>query len=202
MVRNDQDMLSGEIEVDECYVGGVREGRRGRGADGKSIVLVAAEKRSSQKGGRTIFGRIRLKCIPNVSGETLCMSVKELASPGSTVCTDGWRGYNGLSADGFSHVVFKQSSRLHMTPFGEEDSVGEDSPLPLCHRCISLLKRWILGTLQGSLGKGHIQDYLNEFTFRFNRRTSTFRGMLFWRLVQMAVTHESSTLHDITNHKM
>ena len=70
------------------------------------------------------------------------------------------------------------------------------------HRCISLLKRWILGTLQGSVGKDHIQDYLNEFTFRFNRRSSTFRGMLFWRLVQMAVTHEASTLHEITNHQM
>ena len=200
MVRNDQDKLSGEIEVDECYVGGVREGRRGRGADGKSIVLVAAERRCSQKTGRTIFGRIRLKCIPNVSGETLCMTAKELACPGSTICTDGWKGYNGLPLNGFSHVVFKQTGSSHMTPFDEEDSVGDDSSLPLCHRCISLLKRWMLGTLQGSVGKDHLQDYLNEFTFRFNRRSSTFRGMLFWRLVQMAVTHEASTLHEITNH--
>ena len=200
MVRNDQDLLSGEIEVDECYVGGVREGRRGRGAEGKSIVMVVAERRMLEKTGRMIFGRIRLKCIPNVSGETLCGAIKALVAPGATIYTDGWGGYTGLASAGYPHVVYKQAGRGRTIPSGEGDDVGEDSSLPLCHRAISLLKRWILGTLQGSLGKDHIQDYLNEFTFRFNRRSSKSRGMLFWRLVQMSVTHQPTTHKEITKH--
>lgn len=200
MVRKDQDCLSGTVEVDECYVGGVREGRRGRGADGKSIVLVVAEKRLSEKTGKAIFGRIRLRCIPDVSGMTLCTKIKELVAPGSTIYTDGWGGYNSLESDGYHHVIFKQASKRQDITFGEDNSVGEDSSLPLCHRAISLLKRWILGTLQGSLGKDHIQDYLDEFTFRFNRRTSQFRGKLFLRLAEMAVTHQPTTQKEITTH--
>ena len=200
MVRKDQDLLSGEVEVDECYVGGVREGRHGRGADGKSIVLVAAEKKMSDKTGRPIFGRIRLRGIPDVSSTTLCRTIKELVQPGSIICTDGWRAYNGLEADGYNHVIFKQAVKGRKSPFDDGDHVDDDSSLPLCHRAISLLKRWILGTLQGSLGKDHIQDYLNEFTFRFNRRASKSRGKLFWRLAEMAVTHQPTTQKEITTH--
>ena len=202
MVRNDQDRLSGEVEVDECYVGGACEGKRGRGADRKSIVLVAAERKLSEKTGRTIFGRIRLKCIPNVSSETLPKEIKALVEPGTTIHTDGWSGYNGIEEAGYPHVAHKQKTIKQTTPFSEEGNLTESSSLPLCHRAISLLKRWILGTLQGSVGKNHLQYYLNEFTFRFNRRTSKYRGMLFWRLIQMATTHQASSQKEIVNHKM
>lgn len=200
MVHNDQDLLSGEVEVDECYVGGVCKGRRGRGGDGKSIVMVAAEKRILPKTGRTVFGRIRLRCISNVSSEVLCGTIKELIAPGSTICTDGWKGYKRLQSEGYCHIVFRQSTKKDKTPFESDIQVNDDSSLPLCHRVISLLNRWILGTLQGSIGKDHVQDYLNEFTFRFNRRSSKYRGKLFWRLVQMTLNHLPTTQHEITKY--
>jgi len=200
MVRNDQDRLSGEVEVDECYVGGVRKGKRGRGAAGKSIVLVAAERKLSEKTGRVIFGRIRLRCIPDVSGKTLSKEIEGLIEPGATIHTDEWSGYNEVEAAGYHRIAHKQKTIEQTTPLSNEGNLTEDSSLPLCHRAVSLLKRWILGTLQGSVGKDYLQDYLNEFTFRFNRRSSKYRGMLFWRLVQMATTHRASSRKEIINH--
>ena len=91
---------------------------------------------------------------------------------------------------------------LYETPFGEEHLVGEDSSLPNCHRVMSLAKRWILGTLQGSLGMGHTQDYLNEFIFRFNRRNSKSRDLLFLRLAKMSIDNGPTTCQEIISHKM
>jgi len=170
MVRPGRECLSGVVEADETYVGGPREGKSGRGAFGKQIVFIAAEVR-----GRKI-GRIRLSHIPGVSGATLVPAVSESVVTGAAVRTDGWKGYNGLTNGGYKHEVAVENE--------EELS---DIVLPKCHLVISLLKRWILGTLQGNVGKDHLQDYLNEFTFRFNRRDSKSRGLLFYRLAQMAV---------------
>jgi len=170
MVRPGRECLSGIVEADEAYVGGPKEGKSGRGAFGKQIVFVAAEVR-----GRKI-GRIRLSRIPCVSGATLVPAVLEAVAAGATVRTDGWKGYNGLANGGYKHEVTVEN----------EDELAE-IVLPKCHLVISLLKRWILGTLQGNVGKDHLQDYLNEFTFRFNRRDSKSRGLLFYRLAQMAV---------------
>ena len=170
MVRPGRECLSGVVEADETYVGGPREGKRGRGAFGKQIVFIAAEVR-----GRKL-GRIRLSSIPDVSGATLVSAVSQAVAAGATVRTDGWRGYNGLSDAGYGHEVAV-----------EDDDELAEVVLPKCHLVVSLMKRWILGTLQGSVGKDHLQDYLNEFTFRFNRRTSKSRGLLFYRLAQLAV---------------
>jgi len=170
MVRPGRECLSGIVEVDETYVGGPREGKSGRGAFGKQIVFVAAELR-----GRKI-GRIRLSHIPGVSSATLVPAVSEAVTTGATVRTDGWKGYNGISARGYKHNVTVENT----------DELA-DIVLPKCHLVISLLKRWILGTLQGNVGKDHLQDYLNEFAFRFNRRNSKNRGLLFYRLAQLTV---------------
>ena len=108
--------------------------------------------------------------------------------------------YNRLEKLGYEHKI-EINGKVEKTPFGEENVILDTSPLPKCHRVISLMKRWILGTLQGSIGKDHIQDYLHEFTFRFNRRNSKARGMLFWRLAQMAVDNEPTTKKEIyANH--
>ena len=171
MVRPGRDLLSGTVEVDETLVGGERHGKRGRGAEGKELVLVAVE--DNDKNG---MGRIRLKHIPDATGATLEKAVDELIAPGSTVRTDGWRGYNGLSKKGFHHVVINHA----------EQEPGEDST-PLVHRIASLLKRWLLGTHQGAQHFSHLHYYLDEFTFRFNRRTSHSRGKLFYRLVQQGL---------------
>ena len=192
MERPGRELLSGDVEVDEAYVGGKREGRAGRGAFGKRIVLVAVERRKTAQ-GHLVIGRARLKVIPNVTMETLNGTVEEMVERGSTVITDAWRGYAGLAGIGFTHTISRVKGKTMKTPFVEDCMIEEDSPLPNCHRVISLLKRWILGTLQGSVGKEHMQDYLNEFVFRFNRRSSKARGMLFWRLMQLAVACDPTT---------
>jgi transposase-like protein/ribosomal protein L37AE/L43A len=168
MVRPDRDRLSGTIEVDETYIGGEHAGKRGRGSDGKALVLIAA-----QIEGKRI-GRIRLQRIPNASGESLESAIEATVLPESRIITDGWEGYNRLKSLGYAHHRAKVESH-----------VG-DTLLPKCHLVASLLKRWLLGTFQGRVL--HLDYYLDEFTFRFNRRTSASRGKLFYRLVQQALT--------------
>jgi transposase-like protein len=179
MVRPGRDQLSGSIEVDETYFGGPKPGKCGRGAAGKTLVLVAA-----QKDGKRI-GRIRLKRVPNASGESLCSAVKESIQPGSMVCTDGWEGYTPLNKIGYIHNVIRKESHIG------------DNLLPLANRVISLLKRWLLGTHQGSFRSSHLDYYLDEFTFRFNRRTSKSRGKLFYRLVQQSIEVSPVLVKDI-----
>lgn len=169
MVRPGRDQLSGMVDVDETYIGGEKAGKRGRGAAGKDLVVIIA-----QHDGKGI-GRIRFMHVSDASASSLDKAVLRSVKPGSTVRTDGWRGYNGLQSLGYEHQVVR--------PAG---IIGEDL-LPRCHRVASLLKRWLLGTHQGSVSSEHLCDYLNEFTFRFNRRTSQSRGKLFYRLVQQAV---------------
>ena len=183
MVRPGRDCLSGRVEVDETYVGGRHEGKRGRGSEGKTIVVIAAE-----RDGKGI-GRIRLLCVSDVSGGALKQAVKELVTPGSEIITDGWDGYNGLSKEGYSRIIENAA-----------DIPLNESLLPRCHRVASLLKRWIIGTLQGSVSTEHLQGYLNEFTFRFNRRKSTSRGKLFYRLSQYAVVTEAAPYSKIVKH--
>lgn len=173
MVRPGRDKLSGTVEVDETLVGGSQSGKRGRGAEGKELVLVAVEQ--TEKG----MGRIRLQHIPNASGPILEKAIEEMIEKGSTVRTDGWSGYSKLKTQTYTHIVVSH----------KEDIVGED-PTPLVHRIASLLKRWLLGTHQGGQQFSHLHYYLDEYTFRFNRRNSTSRGQLFLRLVQQALQVE------------
>jgi transposase-like protein len=172
MVRPGRDCLTGDVEVDETYVGGVEEGKRGRGAANKAIVAVAAE-----KNGRGI-GRIRLRRVTDVSANSLLTFVQGAVEPGTTIFTDGWRGYSGLTAAGYRHQVTVIS--------GGSDPAHE--VLPRVHLVASLLKRWLAGTHQGGIQHQHLDYYLDEFTFRFNRRRSKSRGLLFHRLAQQAVS--------------
>lgn len=169
MVRPGRDRLTGVVEVDETYLGGERSGKRGRGAAGKALVLIAA-----QVDGKKI-GRIRLVRVANASGAVLTKAVALGVEPRSQVLTDGWSGYQGLTALGYKHEVIR--------PVAE---VGANL-LPRANRVASLLKRWLLGTHQGAVSHTHLDYYLDEFTFRFNRRTSRSRGLLFYRLVQQAL---------------
>jgi len=171
MVRPGRDRLTGEIEVDETYVGGPEEGKRGREIEKKSIVMVAAE-----KNGRAIGG-IRLKRVKDVSAESLLDFIRETVEPGATIHTDGWGGYAGLPAAGYKH---------HVTVISGGDEQAHEG-MPRVHNVASLLQRWLLGTLQGGVQHQHLDYYLDEFTFRFNRRRSNTRGLLFYRLAQQAV---------------
>ena len=184
MVDVERNQLSGNIEVDETLIGGVkRGGKRGRGAV-KSIVVIAIEIKEPVG-----FGRVRMRHIPDASSASLVPFVCNVTAPGSVVHTDGWGAYNGLSEYGFTRRVTVQSSS------GDPAHVS----MPGVHRVSSLLKRWILGTHQGSVVPEHLQSYLEEFTFRFNRRTSGSRGLVFRRLLERAVATGPITERDVTH---
>lgn len=179
MVRPGRDKLTGTVQVDVTYMGGAKPGKRGRGAEGKSLVLVVA-----QENGKAI-GRVRLVKINDASADSLEAAVEEAVVPGAKVKTDGWKGYSGLGALGYEHEVVRATA-----------DIG-DNLLPQCHRVASLVKRWLGGTHQGAVSHEHLAYYLDEYTFRFNRRTSKSRGMLFYRLLQSAVAIESTTYEDV-----
>ena len=177
MVRPGRDRLAGWVEVDETYLGGLEEGVPGRQFGNKALIVVAA-----QAEGRGI-GRIRLRSIQDASAGSLHPFVTDCIGLGSTVHTDGWQGYKGLDQLGYDHEVRvlrgsrKDSSKL----------------LPRVHLVVSLLKRWLVGTHQGAVSHTHLAYYLDEFTFRFNRRRSKSRGKLFLRLVEQAVATDPTT---------
>ena len=168
MVRPGRDRLTGRVEVDETYLGGERPGKRGRVAAGKVLIVVAA-----QEEGEGI-GRIRRRRIADASAASLHPFVTDAIAPGSVVHTDGWEGYRGLDQQGYLHeITIRKRAASEL--------------LPRVHRVVALLKRWLMGTHQGAVSPEHLDYYLDEFTFRFNRRTSRSRGKLFYRLVQQAV---------------
>jgi transposase-like protein len=174
MVRPGRDRLAGTVEVDETYLGGLEEGVRGRQTEKKALIVVAA-----QEEGRGV-GRIRLRQIADASAESLIPFVQDSVEPGSVIHTDGWLGYEPLDQKGYRHAV----TFLR----GQEESPSE--LMPRVHLVVSLLKRWLIGTHQGAVSHKHLDYYLDEFTFRFNRRRSRSRGKLFFRLAQQAVSIE------------
>jgi len=172
MVRPGRDRLSGWVEVDEAYVGGVEGAVYGRETATKSIVAIAVEIKNP-KG----FGRIRLQRVPDVSQESLIPFVEAAVEPGATVHTDGWQAYWTVPEQGYTHertMMRKQNDPAHVV-------------MPGVHRVASLLQRWLLGTHQGRVSDDHLDAYLNEFTFRFNRRRSRRRGLLFYRLLEQSI---------------
>ena len=172
MVSPGRDLLHGNVEVDETYVGGKEKGLPGRKIEKKAIVVVAVEV-YEPKG----FGRIRMQQVADVSGDSLVGFVRQVVLPGSVVLTDGWKGYENLAHHGYTH------NKIVLSDSGDPAHVA----LPGVHLVASLLKRWLLGTHQGAVSKKHMDYYLDEFTFRFNRRASKARGLLFYRLLQNAV---------------
>ena len=171
MVRPGRDQLKSPVEVDETYIGGVGTQIRGRGAEGKTIVAIAAEIRG--KGP----GRIRMAVVPDVSSESLHAFIEDNVQMGSEVRTDGWSGYKGLEDKGYRHKV------INIVASGDPAHVV----MPRVHRVASLFSRVWLGTHQGAIRPSHLAYYLDEFTFRFNRRNSKTRGLLFYRLMEQAV---------------
>ncbi len=171
MVRPGRDRLTDTVEVDETFVGGVEPGGGKRHVGKKALVVVAAEVR-----GRAT-GRIRLRRVTDSSANSLLPFVQEAVAPGAVVITDGLPSYCGLPDLGYRHD--------RRVVLGSGESVN--ALLPRVHRVASLLKRWLLGTHQGAVSREHLDYYLDEFTFRFNRRTSRHRGLLFYRLMEQAV---------------
>lgn len=185
MVRPGRDLLTGRVEVDECYVGGLEEGLPGRLNLDKALVVVAA-----QEDGPGI-GRIRMRQILNASADSLIPFVEDSIALDSNIHTDGWPGYLPLESKGYQHDV---------TIVTRKKKTASEL-LPRVHRVVSLLKRWLMGTHQGAVSHKHLDYYLDEFTFRFNRRRSRSRGKLFFRLAQQAVNVGPITGYEIIHAK-
>lgn len=185
MVRAGRERLRGRVEVDETLVGGSEKGgKRGRGAERKEIVVIAVELHEP-KG----FGRVRMRRVPDASGANLLPFVRDSIEPRSEVLTDAWGGYNDVTKSGYTH------SKMNLSDSGDPAHVL----MPGVHRIASLLKRWLLGTHQGAVSGGHLDYYLDEYTFRFNRRTARSRGLLFYRLMQQAVVTTPVSYRQIVN---
>ena len=179
LVRPGRDRLSGTVKVDETYIGGEEPGLRGGRQRGKKVLTGIAVEVREPKG----IGRCRMAPLDDASGDTLGTFVTENVQPGATVITDGWAAYRAISGKGYQHRPINQKAAR---------AAGDDpdSLLPGVHRVASLCKRWLLGTHQGSVDAAHLPAYLNEFVFRFNRRRSASRGMVFYRVLQLAAGHE------------
>jgi transposase-like protein len=189
LVRPGRDRLAGRVEVDETYIGGEEAGLAGGRARGKKVLTVIAVEVREPKG----IGRCRIAPLADASADSLHAFVTDHVEPGAVVITDGWSGYAGLERHGYIHD--RRSQRAAR-------ALGEDPNelLPAVHRVASLAMRWLLGTHQGSVDDAHLPSYLNEFTFRFNRRTSRSRGMVFYRLLELAVAHQPVRYRDLIAH--
>jgi len=178
LIRPGRERLSGTVEVDETYIGGEEPGLRGGRARGKKVLVgVAVECR---EGG---YGRCRMAILRDGSAASLHPFVTAHVEPGATVITDAWQGYAGIDKLGYTH-----DRRSQRAARARGDNPGE--LLPGVHRVASLAKRWLLGTHQGSVDDAHLQSYLDEFVFRFNRRGSRSRGLVFYRVLELAIGHD------------
>jgi transposase-like protein len=187
-VRDEREPLSGEVEVDEFYLGGKHAGKQGRGSENKQKIVVAAERRYSETLEKRIIGRIRVKIIPDCSAESLLPFIKENIESGSTVITDKWKSYFTLAQEGFAHKSHKISQCI--------------SALNNAHRVISLIKRWITGTLQTRIGIEHAQEYMDEYVFRFNRRNLDSVGMKFLCMLRQTTCSGFITYNQIVKKKL
>lgn len=188
MVNPNRTKLSGVVEVDETYIGSEEEGdKRGRGTENKSLVVIGVELLE----GRNQLGRVRMQVVPDASKESLQGFIKENVEQSSTVITDGWSSYNSINESGYTHIVPPKF-----------DAADDKNLLPHVHMIVSLLKRWLLGTHQGAVREGHLQAYLDEYVFRFNRRKAAQRGLLFYRLIECAMQVSPTTLDELLGHKL
>jgi hypothetical protein len=186
LARPGRDRLAGRVEVDETYIGGEEPGLRGGRAKGKkALVGVAVEVREPRG-----YGRCRMEIVRDGSAASLHSFVTAHVEPGATVITDAWMGYHGIARLGYAHQPRSQAAAR---------ARGEDpgALLPGVHRVASLAQRWLLGTHQGRFDDPHLQAYLNEFCFRFNRRRSRSRGLVFYRVLELAVGHDPVRYRDL-----
>src|SRR5690349_1068787 len=187
LVRPGRERLSGTVEVDETYIGGDEPGLRGGRAKGKKVLTGIAVEVTEPKG----IGRCRMALLADGSSASPYPFVTSPVEPGAKVITDAWMGYHGLAGLGYAH-----ERRSQRAARARGDDPGK--LLPAVHRVASLAKRWLLSTHQGAVEPAHLQSYLDEFVFRFNRRRSRSRGMVFYRVLELAAGHEPVRYRNIT----
>src|SRR6266511_4812502 len=186
LVRPGRDRLTGTVEVDETYIGGEEPGLRGGRAKGKKALVGVVVEVKEPRG----YGRCRMAILRDGSAASLHPFVTAHVEPGGRVITDGWMGYHGIDELGYTHEPRSQRAAR-----ARGDDPGE--LLPAVHRVASLAKRWLLVTHQGSVEEAHLQSYLDEFVFRFNRRGSRSRGLIFYRVLELAVAHDPVRYRDL-----
>ena len=186
LIRPGRERLTGVVEVDETFVGGEEPGLRGGRARGKKALVGVAVELKEPKG----YGRCRMAPRADASAVALRAFLTDHVEPAATVITDGWAGYQGIGELGYIHEPRSQRAAI---------ARGEDPGelLPGVHRVASLAKRWLLGTHHGSVDGAHLPSYLDEFVFRFNRRTSRSRGLVFYRVLELAVGHAPVRYRDL-----
>jgi transposase-like protein len=186
LVAPTREFLKGEVEIDECFIGGPEEGRPGRGAQTKALVICAVElvrwEDKKKKTNRVRTGRVRFRVVPDASALSLVPFIVESIDKNTVIYTDGWKGYNPLTKKGFHHKVVVQ------------DAEAEPKYLPHVHRVISNAKTWLEGTHHGRVEKKHLQAYLNEYTFRFNRRF--WRGPAIKRALRLIMNSSKAPTYD------
>jgi transposase-like protein len=185
-VRPERRPLAARVEADETLIGGAKPGRPGRGAVGKTVVAGAVET-APGKGRERRLGRLRLKAVPDASAKSLASFLAGNVAPPATVTTDGWQGYAGLGEAGYAHEPINLARAWG-------DAVLR---LPAIHLVFGLAKRWLLGTHHGAVSKKHLQAYLDEYVFRFNRRTAKNISHRFARLVEQAVLTPPASYRNI-----
>ena len=190
LVAPGRDRLSGTVEVDETYIGGEEPGLSGGRAKGKKALVCVAVEVTEPRG----FGRCRMAIVADGTAASLHSFVGDHVEPGTKVITDAWQGYRGIDKLGYTH---ERRSQRAARARGEDP--GE--LLPAVHRVASLTKRWLLGTHQGAVDKDHLPGYLDEFVFRFNRRRSRSRGLVFYRVLTLAVSHDPVRYRDLIARK-
>ena len=173
MIIPDRNKLSDIVEVDETYVGGARSGKRGRGAEGKVVVFIAVEVKDFGT------GRVRIEPKLDVTSDSIQLFIRNNVYMGSTIISDGLNSYKNITKAGYKHKIETNKSKL-----------DDEELLPNVHRVASLLKRWLIGTHQNYASEDKLKYYLDEFTFRYNRRTSNSRGLLFYRIIEQSVIHQ------------
>jgi transposase-like protein len=180
MVAPERELLKGEVEIDEFFLGGLEEGQRGGRQRGKKALCgVAVEVRGRGS------GRLRLAVLPDASGASLGAFTRSTVAAGAIVQTDGWQGYAGLGKLGYEHRPRSQRA----APPGEQ-------LLPRAHRAVSNLKAWLHGTHRG-VGDPHLQVYLDEYVFRHNRRRTPMAA--FQTLLGLGAQHPPTTYAQMTN---
>lgn len=180
MVRPDRELLTGTVELDQSFLGGQSRGRKGA-SSAKAPITIAVE-----RDDRGRLGRVRLELADKPGGLDMVEFASEVVAPGATIHTDGARMFTRLADKGYSHKASPTYKAADL-----------DAVMPGPHLVSSLLKRWTAGTLHYRVGTQHLPYYLDEFTFRFNRRKSKARGLLFYRLLQQAVDTDPHPLKEL-----
>lgn len=183
LVRPGRERLRGEVEVDETTFGGEEPGLAGGRARGEKKALVGVAVERAERSG---FGRCRMAPLPDASAESLRAFLTDNVEPGGKVITDGWQPYRPATEGLYAHERLPGAHRAQAHKL-----------LPGVHKVSSLAKRWLLGTHQGSVDAAHLPAYLNEFVFRFNRRRSRSRGLVFYRVLELATGHHPVRYRDL-----